>query len=96
MGWLGMAKKLKNPMTHRGGRRRVRRLDPGTSDGGWQENFTGEVASPSSSSLANACARGGGRNRSQCQKPFGLKTVQNDPVRGPQVLGIFLGFWSSK
>ena len=50
MGRPGMAEKKKNPMTHRGGYRRVRRPDPGLSSGGWPGNFTGEVASPSSSS----------------------------------------------
>ena len=34
-------------------------------------------------------ARGVFENVSHCQNPFGLKTVQNDPVRGPQVLGNF-------
>ena len=29
------------------------------------------------------------RDVSHGQNPFGLKTVQNDPVRGPQVLGNF-------
>ena len=35
MGRPGMAGKQQNPMTHCGGRRRVRRPDPGASDGGW-------------------------------------------------------------
>ena len=35
MGRPGMAEKHQNPTTHRGGRRRVRRPDPGASGGGW-------------------------------------------------------------
>ena len=35
MGWPGMAEKQENPVTHRGGRRHVRRPDQGASDGGW-------------------------------------------------------------
>ena len=34
MGRPGMAEKHQNPATHRGGRRCVRRLDLGASDGG--------------------------------------------------------------
>ena len=34
MGWPEVAGKWENPVTHRGGRRRVRRLDLGTSGGG--------------------------------------------------------------
>ena len=60
MGWPGMARKYENSATHRGGRRLVRRPDPGAFGGGWPGNFTGEVTSPSSSSLAGAFARGGG------------------------------------
>ena len=96
MGRPGMAGKYENPVTHRGGRLHIRRPDPGASGGSWPGNFTGEVASPSSSSLTSACARGLAGIASHGQNPFGLKMVQNDPVRGPQVLGNFLGFWSSK
>ena len=35
------------------------------------------------------CSKGVARNVSHGQNPFGLKTVQNDPVRGPQVLENF-------
>ena len=91
-----MAGKYENPVTHRGGRRRFRRPDLGAFGGGWPGNFTGEVALPSSSSLASSCARGVVEIASHGQNPFGLKMVQNDPVRGPQVLGNFLGFWSLK
>ena len=59
MGRSGMAEKKENPVTHHSGGRRVRRLDPCASDSDWRGNFTDEVASPSSSSLASACARGG-------------------------------------
>ena len=83
MGRLGMAGKYKNPMTHSGGRCRVRQPDSGASDGGWPRNFTGEVASPSSSSLAGVCARGVAGIAFHGQNPFGLKMVQNDPIRGP-------------
>ena len=83
MGRPGMAEKKENPVTYRGGRCRVRRHDPGASGGGWQGNFTGEVISPSSSSLAGACARGVAGIASHGQNLFGLKLVQNDPVRGP-------------
>ena len=56
--WNG--RKIGKPVTHRGGRCHVRRPDPIASGGGWPENFIGEGASPSSSSLSGACARGGG------------------------------------
>ena len=36
MGRLEMAGKWRNPVTHLGGRRRVRQPDPGESDGGCQ------------------------------------------------------------
>ena len=41
---------------------------------------------------------GGGvvRIASHGHNPFGLKMVQNDPVRVHRFLGNFLGFWSSK
>ena len=39
-------------------------------------------------------ARGVAGNVSHGQNPFGLKTVQNDLVRGHRFWGIFLGFWS--
>ena len=83
MGRPGMARKSENPVTHHGGRRRIRRPDPGASGGGWPGNFTGEGASPSSSSLASACARGVAGISSHGQNPFGLIMVQNDPIRGP-------------
>ena len=35
MGWLGMAGKEQNPSTQGGGRRSVRRPDPGASGGSW-------------------------------------------------------------
>ena len=35
MGRSGVAEKQQNPVTHRGGRRSVRRPDPGASGGGW-------------------------------------------------------------
>ena len=35
------------------------------------------------------CSKGVAGNVSHGQNPFGLKTVQNDLVRGPQVLGNF-------
>ena len=41
------------------------------------------------SSLAGMCSKVVAGNVSHGQNPFGLKTVQNDPVRGPQVLGNF-------
>ena len=85
MGRPGMAEKMENQVTHRGGRRRVRRPDLGVSGVVWPGNFTDEVASPSFSSLANTCARGGGGgcgNRLTRPKPFGLKTAQNDRIRG--------------
>ena len=36
-----------------------------------------------------ACIKGVAGNVSHGQNQFGLKTGQNDPVRGPQVLGNF-------
>ena len=41
------------------------------------------------SSLAGACSKVVAENVSHGQNPFGLKTVQNDLVQGPQVLGNF-------
>ena len=55
MGLLEMAEKHKNPATQVGGRRSLRRPDPGASGGGWPENFTGVVVWSSSSSMASAC-----------------------------------------
>ena len=48
-----------------------------------------KVASPSSSSLAGACNKEVAGNVSHGKNLFGLKTVQNDPVWGPQVCGNF-------
>ena len=48
-----------------------------------------EVASPCPSSLAGACARVVVGIVSHGQNPIYLKTGQNDPVRGPQVLENF-------
>ena len=39
--------------------------------------------------MARACSKGVAGNVSHDQNPFGLKTVQNYPIRGPQVLGNF-------
>ena len=39
--------------------------------------------------MAGVCSKGVAGNVSHGQNPFGLKTVQNDPVRGPQVLENF-------
>ena len=55
MGWPEMAEKHKNPATQVCGCRRFRWPDPGASDGGWQENFTGVVVWSSSSSISGAC-----------------------------------------
>ena len=62
-------------MTHRGGRRRVPRPDPGASSGGCPGNFTDEVTSPSSSSLASTCARGGGGGGGWPESPPTAKTI---------------------
>ena len=54
MGRPGVAGKCRKMVTHSGGRRCLRRPDPGTSGGGWPGNFTGVVVW-SSSSLDGAC-----------------------------------------
>ena len=41
------------------------------------------------SSLARVCSKVVAGSVSHGQNPFGLKRFQNDPVRGPQVLGYF-------
>ena len=81
MGQPGMAGKHQNPATQGGGHRRLHRLDPGVSSGGWPGNFTGKIASPCSSSLAGACARVVAGDPSHGHNPFGLQMGQNDPVR---------------
>ena len=55
--WVGLKwpENTKNPATQVGGRRRLRRPDPGESGGGWPENFTGVVVWSSYSSLSGAC-----------------------------------------
>ena len=55
MGWSGVAEKCRKTVTHGGGRRRLRRPDPGASGGGWPGNFTGMVVWSTSSSLDGAC-----------------------------------------
>ena len=40
--------------------------------------------------------KGGGRSRLPRQKPIGLKTGRNDPVRGSRSWGVFLGFLELK
>ena len=54
MGRPELAGKHKNPETQVYGRRFLRRPDPGASDGGWPENFTGSCVSTSSFSMAGA------------------------------------------
>ena len=39
--------------------------------------------------MACACSKVVAGNVSHGQNPFGLKTVQNDPVQGPSILGNF-------
>ena len=39
--------------------------------------------------MVGVCIKGADGNVSHGQNPFGLKTVQNDPLRGSQVLGNF-------
>ena len=51
----GKAEKHQNPATQSGGRRSLRRPDPGASDDGWQGNFTSVVVWSSSSSLTGVC-----------------------------------------
>ena len=81
--------KHQNQMTHRGGRRRIRRPDPGASGGGWLEILLARSPRRSPPPWPARVARGVARNSSHGQNPFALKTVQNDLVRGPQVLGNF-------
>ena len=59
------------------------------SGGGWPGNFTGKIASPCSSSLANVCARVVAGDASHGQNPFGLQMGQNDPVRCSRFWGVF-------
>ena len=75
MGQPGMAGKHQNPATQGGG--------------GWSGNFTSKIASPCSSSLANACARVVAGDASHDQNPFGLQIGQNDPVRCSRFWGVF-------
>ena len=89
MGRLGMAGKHQNLATQCGSRRRLCRSDPGASVSGWPGNFTGKIASPCSSSLANACARVVAGDASHGQNPFGLQMDQNDPIRCSRFLGVF-------
>ena len=89
MGRPRMAGKHQNPTTQGGGRRRLRRPDPGVSGGGWPRNFTGKNASPCSSSLAGACARVVASDASHGQNSFGLQIGQNDPVQCSMFWGVF-------
>ena len=96
MGWPGMAGKGENPMTHRGGRRRVRQLDLGASGGGSPRNFSGDVVWWWRSSLAGTCSKWVAGVASHGQNLFGLKWVETTQfdVHG---FGEFSpGFWSSK
>ena len=94
MGRPEMAEKHKNPVTQVGGSRCIRWPDPGSSGGGWPENFTGVVVWSSSSSMSSACTVVVAGIGSHGRNLIGLKMVQNDPVRGFRVFGIFfLGFW---
>ena len=54
----------------------------------WPARSSGGGAPPWSARVA----RGWPETPPTAKNPFGLKAVQNDPVRGPQVLENFLGF----
>ena len=84
-----MAKKYENPMTHRGGRRRVRRPDPGASGGGWPGNFTGEVTSPLLLLPGQCVCKGGGRNSLPRPKPVWPKNGSKRPSSGSIGFGEF-------
>ena len=89
MGRPRMAEKHQNPATQGGGRRRLRRPDPGGSGGGWPGNFTYKIASPCSSSLAGECARVVAGDASHGQNLFGLQMGQNDPILCSRIWGVF-------